>query len=281
MDSVKVLLVGGAAVVVLGAGVWTITQKDAQTGETLGEKTVKVAEADVTATPKPTPESTPKPTEVATPKPTPKPVSSLTLSATAKTGGVYLSWKPYASTDFKYYKIVRSKTNSSPRYPEDGYIYVSEDRMLSSYVDKTSVAGYTYYYRICAVAKSDGEVSCGNVVAVKSLGGEANATPKPTTAGYISVADSLKLTATKTSAGVVLDWTAYTGSGFAYYKVVRSKTNSDLYYPNDGYVTAIGDINTSAYVDETADAGVSYYYRICAKVEGTGVICGNVVTVAN
>lgn len=275
MDSVKVLLVGGAAVVVLGAGVWTITQKDAQTGEALGEKTVKVEEVKATATP----ESTPKPTEVATPKPTPKPVSSLTLSASAKADGVYLSWKPYASTDFKYYKIVSSKKNSNPRYPDDGYIHVSEDRMLSSYVDKSSVAGYTYYYRICAVAKSDGEVVCGNVVAVKSLGGEVKYTPKPTpkpsAAAYTPVSDALKLTATKTEAGVVLSWTAYASSNLKYYKVVRSKTNSDPSYPNDGYIYAGLD---QSKVDTEAVAGYGYYYRACAVVNET-VFCGNVVRV--
>jgi hypothetical protein len=281
MDTIKVFLAGGAAVVILGAGVWVITQKDAQTGEVLGEKTVNVEEqkADATATPEPTP--TPVATEAATPKPTPKPVTSLTLSATAKSDGVYLSWKPTTSSDFKYYKIVRSKTNSSPKYPEDGYIYYSEDRALSSYVDKESVEGYAYYYRICAVAKSDGEVTCGNVVKVTSLGGKVveKATPKPEAkAGYTPITSALQLTTTKTEAGVVLDWTPYVGTGFNYYKVVRSKTNSDLYYPNDGYIYVGSDQNSSAYVDESAEVGISYFYRICVKANDA-VLCGNVMTV--
>lgn len=276
MDSVKVLLVGGAAVVVLGAGVWTITQKDAQTGDVVGEKTVKVEEVKTTATPETKLESTPKPTEVATPKPTAKPVSALTLSAAAKAEGVSLSWKAYGSTDFKYYKIVRSKTNANPRYPEDGYIQVSEDRMLTSFVDKSSAAGYTYYYRICAVAKSDGEVVCGNVVAVKSLGGkEVKDTPKPSAGAYTPVTNALKLTATKTEVGVVLSWTGYTSDALKYYKLVRSKTNADPSYPNDGYIYAGLEQSN---VDKEAAAGYGYYYRACAVVNDT-VFCGNVVRV--
>jgi len=89
-----------------------------------------------------------------------------TLSATADSDGVSLSWTENTESNFQYYKVVRSQTDSSPTYPEDGYIAV-KGQEVTTYTDTEvccSSSG-TYYYRICAVNTS-GSVYCGNVVTV-------------------------------------------------------------------------------------------------------------------
>jgi hypothetical protein len=278
MITSKTIAVSGLAVVVLGTGVWVISQQ---------EETPAVVQESVSASPTMTvtpsmsekPSVSPSATPTPTPTPTPKPVTAaLTLSGVAKADGVHLSWKAYASSDFSYYKVVRSETNSNLKYPDDGYILYSTEKGLAAYTDETSVAGKSYYYRICVKVES-GEVKCGNVIRLAAVGPKEAATPKPTAqeGGYTPVSDSLKLTAVKADEGMALSWTKFNKEGFSYYKVVRSETNSDLYYPHDGYIKVSTEQDLTSYVDADGEAGKSYYYRICAKVAAGTVYCGNVV----
>jgi len=89
-----------------------------------------------------------------------------TLSATADSDGVGLSWTKNTESNFKYYKVVRSQTDSTPTYPEDSYIAVkSQDTITYTDSEVTSTTSGTYYYRICSVS-TGGSVYCGNVVTV-------------------------------------------------------------------------------------------------------------------
>ncbi|MBU1167630.1 hypothetical protein KKC60_04455 [Patescibacteria group bacterium] len=90
-----------------------------------------------------------------------------TLSATADQNGVDLSWTKNTESNFKYYKVVRSQTDSSPTYPEDGYIAVkTKDQITYTDEDVTTSSSGTYYYRICSV-NTAGSVYCGNTVPVQ------------------------------------------------------------------------------------------------------------------
>ena len=64
---------------------------------------------------------------------------------------------------------------------------------------------------------------------------------------------------------------------FSYYKVVRSSTKSNPYYPEDGYIYYTSDIDKTSYIDEKVLKWDSYYrvcaisnknwkYRFCSKV---------------
>lgn len=79
--------------------------------------------------------------------------SSIQFSAKLNAdGSVTANWSKYAHAEtFTYYKLVRSQTNSSPAYPEDGYIYYGGDVNTLSYTD-TEVPEGTNYYRICQIA---------------------------------------------------------------------------------------------------------------------------------
>lgn len=90
--------------------------------------------------------------------------------------------------------------------------------------------------------------------------------------------DSLSLSVAAKSDGVHLTWVKFNGE-LTYYKVVRSETNPNLKYPDDGYIKVITDINTTTMIDADVKGSTSYYYRICAVNTAKEVICGNVMQV--
>ncbi|MFA6252348.1 MAG: protease inhibitor I42 family protein [Candidatus Paceibacterota bacterium] len=66
-------------------------------------------------------------------------------------GNVDVSWSAYSQGGtFSYYKVVRSQNNSSPVYPDDGYIFYSADVNKLSYTDEKVPQGVNYY-RVCQV----------------------------------------------------------------------------------------------------------------------------------
>ncbi len=214
----------------------------------------------------------------------------LKLGAETTEDGVELSWEPYSGENFEFYKIVRSEDNPELIYPDDGYIKYSGEQDFSSYLDITSKKDKEYYYRICAKVDKD-EIECGNIIKIKAINEseikkeeevkeeKEEVKNNEKSAAYLPVTDALELTAEAGGGGVSLSWTPSVSEGFKYYKVVRSETNSDLYYPNDGYIKYIADKSQTSYFDNTAVAGKSYYYRVCNKEASGEVWCGNVVQI--
>lgn len=84
------------------------------------------------------------------------------LSATVKDNGVKLQWTQTSSQNFSYYKVVLSKYNSKPSYPNDGYlVYISDAGQTEYFVQELQsynggdfggqVQDETYYMTITAV----------------------------------------------------------------------------------------------------------------------------------
>ncbi len=90
---------------------------------------------------------------------------SISFSAVLQDGKVVTNWSRYAHAEsFSYYKVVRSQTNQNPVYPDDGYIYYSDNTNTLTYTD-TSVPTGMSYYRICHIASSKRYCS-QNVIAI-------------------------------------------------------------------------------------------------------------------
>ncbi len=267
----KSAVIGAVVVLVLGAGTWSVSRIDSD-AEVSAEQTALVV---VSESPTATPSSEVKLTPSVTPTPKSE-VANLTLSAVAKSDGVHLSWKSYTGNDFEYGKVVRSETNPNLRYPDDGYILYYQEQSKAAFVDATAKTGVSYYYRICVKQKT-GAVVCGNVVHLKAS--TAVETPKETPkSGFTSVTGKLALTAVEGSDSIALSWSAWPiTEGFNYYKVVRSQSNANPYYPNDGYISVISDRGALSFTDSEPKLGTSYY-RICAVADQ--VYCGNVVTIS-
>jgi|GEM_PF-1938793 len=76
---------------------------------------------------------------------------------------------------------------------------------------------------------------------------------------------------------VSMSWMPYAPAGFNYYKVVRSTTNANPVYPDDGYIYYTGETNASSYVDTDPPAG-KVYYRVCS-IASPNRYCSPVVAV--
>lgn len=193
--------------------------------------------------------------------PPPEPV---TLSAAAQIDGVHLSWTQSKDDDFRYYKIVRSSTNPEPTYEQDGKIAYFNERTQTSFIDTGTIKGTKYYYRIC-VMDSIGNTSHSNVVDAIAI--NENEPPKAVILDYYTESD-----------GIHLYWTKNEDSDFKCYKVVRSETNPNPKYPDDGYLDNLSRYETS-YIDSTAEAGHTYYYNVCVVDNGDLVTQSNTITV--
>ncbi len=92
--------------------------------------------------------------------------TNLSFEASVSWESVKTSWDTFTKDEdnFIYYKIIRSQKNSSPIYPDDGYIYYTTDINTNSYTDKSPLEGTTYY-RVCAIT-SEKERYCSNVVKI-------------------------------------------------------------------------------------------------------------------
>jgi len=92
--------------------------------------------------------------------------------------------------------------------------------------------------------------------------------------------NDIKVAATLNSSGNVdVSWSAYSqGGNFSYYKVVRSQTNSNPVYPDDGYIFYSADVNKLSYADEKVPQGVNYY-RVCQVDSAKRYCSANVIKV--
>jgi hypothetical protein len=117
----------------------------------------------------PTPAKTPIPTSTPAPE---YPAAQLTGKVDG--GNIRLNWNVITDSRLQGYKVVISRTNANPKYPEDGYIYWITDRNHNyATVDNHTlynggdingylIAGEKYYFSITAVY-NDAKVA-GNVI---------------------------------------------------------------------------------------------------------------------
>lgn len=216
------------------------------------------------------------------------------VSTTIQDDKVIFHWTGMDATDFKYYKVVLSKSDSTPSYPDNGYAAVISSATTTGYqleagdsynggdLGGAIEAGQTYYAAITAVY-SDRKIT-GNVITITVPGNnnvEDSYVRTPVLSDAITYDDGLKL-----------NWTKCEGDNFKYYKVVLSKYNEAPSYPDDGYVTYITDINDIDYVIKggqsyqggdiggALESGRKYYVAITAVYENNPKYnTSNVITV--
>jgi hypothetical protein len=196
----------------------------------------------------------PKPAE---PKPAePKPVATSlpTLQVYLKESALKLIWTKDTSTNFQGYKIVISKADSTPSYPDNGYLTFITDRYTTYwFLDNTKaysngdfgsyLAPDTYYYFAITYVYKDKKVTT-DAVKFKTPSTIQTEETEPL------APESLKLEVMVKDSGLKLLWTKELSSQLQGYKVVISKSNSSPSYPDDGYLKWITDRNTNyVYVD--------------------------------
>lgn len=160
----------------------------------------------------------------------PRPVVSLTN--TASTGRVQLSWSPINGA-IKY-KIYRSKTKSGTY----SYLISTEDTTI---VDKTGAAGVTYYYKVLAAASNS----------------SANSAHSVAKAGTFEYLDGLYVQTGLNSDGKPrLTWNEVNGAAdYAVYRATSKSGKYNLIYTTTGTTTT----------NNSAAWGVTYYYKVIAR----------------
>jgi len=208
---------------------------------------------------------------------------SILLKGYEKNGYVVLDWDVDSCDYISGYKIVASKSDQSPVYPDNGYYkYVNNDyRHIEigegSYYNngdfKTFEAGQTYYFSLTALV-GDGKVY-SNTIALTF--GEKE---EPV----------VKLEGVSNGNQVVLEWSDYNDASISGFKVVASKSDGSPIYPEDGYFKYIPkggsqrvEINVNDYYNggdiHTFQAGESYNFSITALV-GEEKYASNTVSLA-
>jgi|LSQX01.1.fsa_nt_gb hypothetical protein len=212
------------------------------------------------------------------------------LSGQIKDDKIYLSWDTASQSGFTYYKIVISKDNSSPKYPDNGYLcyYTDKNRTYMTIDNKERynggdfgeylIPGESYYFSITYVY-SNKKVFTNTLRLTYPENSMENQTSKrsgPVLRGSV------------VGKKIVLTWSPVDPSGFVYYKVVISKDDSTPVYPEDGYLYVISDVNkTNAVIDNSSPyngggfgkyliSGQKYYFSITAVYENEK-ISGNTV----
>jgi len=296
--------------VLSGFGYDPQTTKSSMTvaAETTGAPTATPAAA-VTVTPATEPTATPTATPTAAVTPTVTPTAVLTgriaptVSAAAGANSVTVSWTKITSPDLVGYKVVASKSDSTPKYSENGYYkWITNADTTSCTISNgvgynggdvgTFSGGTSYYFSVTAVYGEEWQTVAGNAVAVTMPGAAAETTaPAETTAAATAptgrIAPSVNAAAGTDS--VTVTWNKIDSPDLVGYKVVASKSDSTPKYDENGYYKWITDRNTtSCTISNGADysggdvgtfsGGTLYYFSVTAvygdewqKVPGNAV----------
>jgi hypothetical protein len=177
--------------------------------------------------------------------------STPTLYSVIKDGRVYLEWSKVLPEGFKYYKVVLSQNDSTPSYPDQGYmVAISNSTTTKTEIKAGSTynngdlgglvkAGESYYVAITAVYENGSYTS--NVREVKVPVAVPSALERTPVLNF-EMKDK----------GVLLKWSKVSPTNFIYYKIVFSKNDDTPSYPDNGYLTYISDVNGTEYFVQEA-----------------------------
>lgn len=207
---------------------------------------------------------------------------------TIENGKLVLKWNKIDSSYFDGYKVVISKNSSSPKYPDNGYLYyITDKNTTSAVIDNRSayngnsdfgqylVKGQTYYFSVTA-AYDDRNVAGNAVQYVYPGNGDEYLYPAPVV--YTSMENG----------NLVLRWNRIATENFREYRVVISKNNTAPKYPDNGYLCSISDRDRCYAVINNSDKynngdfgnyltkGEKYYISVTAIYKDRN-IAGNTV----
>ena len=198
-----------------------------------------------------------------------------------------LRWNRIESDKFKEYRVVISKDDDTPQYPDNGYLYRITDRNRTYAVIDNSTKynggdfgnyltkGQKYYISVTAVY-SDRNVP-GNVIRFVYDG-----TENPELYAAPVVSSSVE------NGKLVLRWNKIDSPRLIGYIVSASRDDSSVSYPDNGFLYRISDVNrTYAVIDNSTKYsngdfggyfinGEQYYFSVTA-VYGDRMVAGNTI----
>jgi hypothetical protein len=198
--------------------------------------------------------------------------------------GLKISWDKETGDGFQGYKVVASKDNPNPRYPEDGYVeYITNSETTSQmlYPSDGFSTERDYYFSVTYLFQ-DGGMEYGNSVKLRMPEKEELEVSEPVTqTKYISTT----IKGSQSGPSVNLSWNEIDRSSFDGYKVMYSFTDSNPVY-GDGskyyrFITNPATTSVSLNMSELSGytAGAKCYFSITALYDGHAVKkAGNVIS---
>lgn len=133
-------------------------------------------------------------------------------------------------------------------------------------------SGKTYDFRVCAWnGRACSPVSNREIVTIPK-----NVTKKETA---FTDSDELRLSAAIRASTVTLSWTKRGAYAFQNYKIIRSETDENPFYPKTAAIVTLADRLVTGFTDATSQQNKTYYYRVCSADTNEAVTCGNVLKV--
>ncbi len=204
------------------------------------------------------------------------------VNAATENGILVLRWNRIDSSNLSGYRVVISKNDSSPSYPDNGYLYWFTDRNRTYAVINNTEAyhngdfgryltkGEEYYANVTAVYKDRNVKS--NTVRITYNGTE---NPEAYVAPIVK--------ASTENSKLVLRWNKIDSANLLGYRVVASKSDNTPGYPENGYLSWITDRDRNYFVVDNSKAYVNgdfgkyfvngeyYYFSITAVYKDKNV----------
>lgn len=207
------------------------------------------------------------------------------VTASEENGRLVLRWNKIDSSELIAYRVVASKNDETPSYPDNGYLYTITDRTKNYAVIDNSTAysngdfgGYFVkgeQYNFSITAEYRDRKIAGNVIKCQ-YNGENNA-----------LLSAPQVSAVYENGKLVVKWNKIDSTLLTEYRVVISEKNQTPAYPANGYYEAAYDVNTTSAVIDTSKTytngdftkltyGTEYYISVTA-VYGDRYMAGNAV----
>lgn len=210
------------------------------------------------------------------------------MSVGIENSKLVVKWNKIDSPNLKAYKVVISRNNSAPNYPDNGYLYsITDKNTTSAVIDNSTVyngnsdfgqylaKGQAYYFSVTAVY-DDRNITGNTVQYVYPGNGDEQLYPAPVVYTVIE------------NGSLVVRWSRITANKFNNYRVVISKNKPNPSYPDDGYLYKFTDRDRTFAVINNSDRytdgdfggfltkGEQYYFSVTA-VYNDRTVAGNAV----
>lgn len=206
------------------------------------------------------------------------------VSSSIENNRLVLRWNKIDSANLLGYRVVASKSDNTPSYPDNGYLYWITDRSRNYAVVDNSAAytsgdfgkyflkGEDYYFSITAVYK-DKNIT-GNTITVKYSGEDS---PELFPAPSVNAAYE--------NGNLVIKWNKIDSAYLSEYRLVISKNNSAPAFPANGYYGVYDKNTTCAAVYTSVNYtngdfknladGTEYYFSVTAVYSNGKCVAGN------
>jgi hypothetical protein len=211
------------------------------------------------------------------------------VTASEENGKLVIRWNQINSSNFVEYRVVASKYDSTPSYPENGFLYAINDRTKNyAIIDNTTaytngdfggyfVKGEKYYFNVTAVY-TDRTIT-GNTIQCQYNGDD-----------HPSLFPAPVVTSAYEDGKLIIKWNKIDSPNLVEYRLVISEDNPNPAYPANGYYdTAISKDATSVVIDKSKPYfngdfsaltyGNEYYFSVTAVYANNKYVAGNAVKV--